>query len=143
MFASVVKLDGNPACLDVLPDIVPGVKDAAVFYGRYFGWYGWGDLVLPALLTLVPSLVFALGSGWLFGRIRPWLIYVWMLFPFACAAFPLPKAMGLWNGSFFTGYPLTLGTLDPSFAIPVSVLLIQCLLLAGGAALLVLRLRKR
>ena len=117
--------------------------EAAVFYGRYFGWYGWGDLVLPALLTLVPPLVFALGSGWLFGRIRPWLIYVWMLFPFFCAAVPLPEAMGLWNGSFFTSYPLTLGTLDPSFSVPVLVLPVQCLMLAAGVILLVLRLRKR
>ena len=26
-------------------------------------------------------LVFALGSGWLLGRLRPWLLYVWMLLP--------------------------------------------------------------
>ena len=52
--------------------------EAAVFYGRYFGWYGWGSLLLPALATLVPALVFALGCGWLLARIRPWLLYPWM-----------------------------------------------------------------
>ena len=28
--------------------------EAAAFYGRYFGWYAWGSLLLPALTTLVP-----------------------------------------------------------------------------------------
>ena len=60
--------------------------EAAVFYGRYFGWYAWGSLLLPALATLVPALVFALGCGWLLARIRPWLLYPWMLLPHV----PLP-----------------------------------------------------
>ena len=46
------------------------IGEAAVFYGRMFGWYGWGSLLLPALATLLPALVFALGSGWLLGQIR-------------------------------------------------------------------------
>ena len=85
--------------------------EAAVFYGRMFHWYSWGSLLLPALVTLLPTLVFALGSGWLAGQIRPWLVYVWMAVPFLLAALPLPDALGLWNGSFFTAYPLTLETL--------------------------------
>lgn len=110
--------------------------EAAVFYGRYFGWYAWGELLVPALVTLVPPLVFALGSGWLLGRIRPWLIYVWMAVPFVCMALPLPETMGLWNGSFFAEYPLTLGILDPAFSLPVSVVLAQCILLTCGILLL-------
>ena len=111
--------------------------EAAVFYGRYFGWYAWGELLVPTIVTLIPALVFALGSGWLLGRIRPWLIYVWMAVPFACMALPLPKTLSLWNGSFFTNYPLTLGILDPAFSLPVSVVLAQCGLLLCGIALLV------
>lgn len=113
--------------------------EAVVFYGRYFGWYAWGQLLVPALVTLIPALAFALGSGWLLGRIRPWLIYVWMAVPFACMALPLPKTLSLWNGSFFTNYPLTLGILDPAFSLPVSVVLAQCGLLLCGIALLVYR----
>ena len=115
------------------------LAEAAVFYGRYFGWYDWGQLALPALVTLVPPLVFALGSGWLLGRVRPYLLYVWMLVPFVLAALPLPDALSLWNGSFFTDYPLTLGTLDPAFTAPGGVLLLQGAVLAAGAALLTLR----
>ena len=59
---------------------------AAVFYGSLFRWQDWGSLVLPGLLTLVPPLVFALGSGWLLGRLRAWLIFPWMLLPVLLAS---------------------------------------------------------
>lgn len=110
--------------------------EAAVFYGRMFRWYNWGSLLLPALVTLLPALVFALGSGWLLGQLRPWLVYVWMAAPFLLAALPLPEALSLWNGRFFTAYPLTLGTLDPAFALPIGAVAAQAALLALGAALL-------
>ena len=119
------------------------LAEAAVFYGWYFGWHGWGELLLPALVTLAPPLVFALGSGWLLGRVRLWLLYVWMPLPFALALLPLPEALELWNGSFFTQYPLTLGTLDPAFSLPVAVLLVQCALLTAGIVLLALPRRRR
>ena len=101
--------------------------EAAVFYGRMFGWYGWG------------SLVFALGSGWLLGQVRPWLVYVWMVVPFGCMALPLPDALKIWNGQFFGEYPLTLGTLDPGFSMPAAVLIVQCALFAVGIVLLMIR----
>ena len=114
------------------------LMEAALFYGRYFGWYGWGELLAPILITLIPPLVFALGSGWLLGKIRPWLVYLWMLIPFVWMILPLPEALSLWNGSFFTNYPSVLGTLDPAFTMPQAALLAQCGLLAAGACLLVL-----
>ena len=110
--------------------------EAAVFYGRMFHWYSWGSLLLPALVTLLPTLVFALGSGWLAGQIRPWLVYVWMAVPFLPAALPLPEVLSLWNGRFFTEYPLTLGTLDPAFTLPASIAAVQIGLLVLGAVLL-------
>ena len=116
---------------------------AAVCYGRLFGWYGWGTLVLPTLVTLAPPLVFALGSGWLLGKLRPWLLYPWMAAPFVLSALPLPEALGLWNGSFFTSYPLTLDTLDPAFTIPGAAILAQCLVLAAGVLLLTLQPKHR
>ena len=119
------------------------LAEAAVFYGWYFGWYGWMELIAPALVTLLPPLAFALGSGWLLGRVRPWLLYVWMPLPLALALLPLPEALELWNGSFFTQYPLTLGTLDPAFSLPAAVLLVQCALLAAGVVLLALPPRRR
>lgn len=89
------------------------IVEAAVFYGRMFGWHDWGSLAFPALVTLLPPLVFALGSGWLLGRLKPWLLYVWMAAPVLLAVLPLPEVLGLWDGSFFTAYPLTLEGLGP------------------------------
>ena len=82
--------------------------EAAVFYGQYVPAGTAGDsLLLPALVD--PSarrLMFALGSGWLLGQIRPWLVYVWMAVPFLCMALPLPDALGIWNGQFFQQVPI-------------------------------------
>ena len=62
-----------------------------------------------------------------------------MLVPLVLLALPLPGALSVWNGSFFTRYPLTLGTLDPAFQLPPAVWGPQCALLAAGAVLLALR----
>ena len=116
--------------------------EAALFYGSYFKWYKWKELLAPALITLLPPLVFALGSGWFLGQIKVQLIYVWMVIPFVCMALPLPDALGLWNGNFFTKYPLGLGILDPDFSIPVSMISIQGALLTGGFVFLTCGVRK-
>lgn len=115
---------------------------AAVFYGRYFGWYRWGSLLLPTLVTVLPTLLFALGSGWLLGRLRPWLIYAWMLFPFLMAAFPLPQALSVWNGSLFATYPVSLGVLDPEFSLPSGVWCTQFVTLLLGVILLIAYTKK-
>ena len=113
--------------------------EAAVFYGRYFGWYRWDELALPALAVLAPPLAFALGSGWRLGRVRPWLIFPWMLLPFLLAALPLPDSLGLLNGSIFTSRPLALGVLDPDFSLPVGAIVTQGVLLFVGVLFLAIR----
>ena len=45
------------------------------------------------------------------------------------AALLLPDALGLWYEHFFTAYPLTQGTIDPEFVMPVSVIVAQITLL--------------
>ena len=82
------------------------IAETVFFYGQYFSWYSWGQLLFPALITLVPALIFALGSGWLLGQVRPWLVYVWMVVPFGCMALPLPDALKIWNGPLSTGIPV-------------------------------------
>ena len=109
---------------------------AALLYARLFGWTDWGSLALPALVILAPPLVFALGSGWLLGRLRPWLVYLWMPLPFLLQLLPLPELLSLWNGRFFSQYPLSLGTLDPAFSLPGGMCLVQSGLLAAGVVLL-------
>ena len=113
--------------------------EAAVFYGRYFGWYGWDELALPALVTLIPPLMLALGSGWLLGRIRSYLIYAWMLVPFVLMVLPLPEFLGLLNGSIFTDRPLAFDILDPTFSLPTGTIVTQCILFLMGIILLMMR----
>lgn len=108
---------------------------AAVYFEGMFGWHDWGSLILPTLLTLIPPLVFALGSGWALGRVRPWLIYGWMAFPFGLRLLPLPDLLGMLNGSLFSERPLALETLDPAFSLPAEVFVAQAALLFAGAAL--------
>lgn len=115
---------------------------AAAFYGRYFGWYHWGSLLPVVGAVLAPPLVFALGTGWLLGQLRPWLIYVWMIVPFATAALPLPQALSMWNGALFAQLPLQLGVLDPAFSLPAGVWVVQAALLAGGVLALSMACRK-
>lgn len=59
-----------------------------------------------------------------------------MAAPFVLMALPLPEVLSLWNGRFFTEYPLALGTLDPAFALPAGAAAAQTALLVLGAALL-------
>lgn len=115
------------------------LAEATVFYAWYFDWFAWGELLFPALVTLLPCLVFALGSGWLLGQVSPKLVYVWMTLPFLCMVLPLPEPLGILNGSFFATWPLTLGIMDPAFSMPVSVMAVQCLLFFAGIILLALR----
>ena len=112
------------------------IGEALFFYAWYFGWHVWGELILPALAALLPSLVFALGSGRFLGRISPKLLYVWMAFPFLCMALPLPEPFGILNGSFFSTRPLTLEVPDPPFSMPGSVIAAQGLFFLAGAVLL-------
>ena len=110
---------------------------AVVFYIRLFGWCPWRNLLFPALITLAPALIFAIGSGWALGRIQPYLVFAWMLLPVVLLALPLPKSLGMWNGSFFTNRPLSLGILDPAFSVPIEVIMIQCAVLCIGVLLIV------
>lgn len=111
---------------------------ALVFYGRMFQWYDWRSLLLPSLITLVPPLVFALGSGWMLGRLRSWLLFPWMLLPVVLAALPLPESLGLLNGSVYVERPLSLDVLDPAFSLAPATMIVQSVVLAAGVLLLFL-----
>ena len=127
---AAILTDATPA----IPRRYRAARCAAALTGIFL--LTFAILALPALITLVPSMLFVLGSGWFLGQFRPWLVYCWMPFPFLCRFLPLPDALGIWNGSFFSEYPLSLGAVDPAFRLPFSVLLPQCFLLISGVLLL-------
>ena len=116
---------------------------ALAFYGQMFHWYNWSSLLLPMAFTLAPPLIFALGSGWLLGHLRPWLIFLWMLFPVLLMVLPLPEFLGLLNGSIFVDRPLALGAVDPAFSLPAGTAAAQWMVCLAGIAFLASCLKKR
>ena len=119
------------------------VGQALGFYARLFPGYEWRVLLWPAVLTLLPPLVFAVGSGWLLGRLRAWLLFPWMLLPLALAAAPVPEWLGLLNGSVFAERPLALSEMDPAFSLSVGTVAAQGLLLLAGVAMLLIQPQKK
>ena len=113
--------------------------EAAAFYGRYFGWYAWGSLLLPALATLVPALAFALGCGWLLARIRP-LAALSVDAPALRGGGPAPaRSAGLWNGSLFTRPPAHSGDAGPGVHTARRSVIAQLVLLECGTIALFVR----
>lgn len=106
------------------------------FYAKLLGWADFGSLIAPALLALLPPIMFFLGVGWLLGRVHPALTYISMAVPFLLAYIQVPFALDMSGYSFFADYPLTLDALDPVFAVPLYVLGSRTLYMLLGVLLL-------
>ena len=92
------------------------------FCSYFFKWKDFGSLMFPALLALFPAVIFCLGLGWALGKFHPMLVYGAIAIPFLLSWLPLPWLADFSMGRFFSEYPLTIETLDPAFAISVSML---------------------
>lgn len=110
------------------------------FYGFLFGWLDYSDLILPALLTLLPPAVFCLGAGWALGRHSPALVYAVMGVVLLLCWLPLPQGLAFSLGSFFAQYPLGLDHLDPMFSMPANLAGGRCLWFTAGAGILLYQL---
>ncbi|MFQ7854584.1 MAG: hypothetical protein ACLRIS_05090 [Flavonifractor plautii] len=86
-------------------------------------------------MILVPPLVFALGSGWLLGRLRPWLLYVWMLLPLPWRPCLCRRPWGCGTAACARPIPDS-GDAGPGFLLPAAAWAVQGLLLAAGVLLL-------
>lgn len=103
------------------------------FYVSLFGWMNYGELVLPALLVLIPPVIFCLGAGLMLSRFRPTLLYVFMAAMVLLSVLPLPPAISVSLSGFFPQFPLTLDTLAPAFHVPGWLLVSRfSLALLGG-----------
>ncbi len=101
---------------------VCGAALALGFYGAVFGWMGFASLAAPGLLVLVPAVVFCLGLGWMLGRINGALLYAAIAGILLVSQLPMPAAVDFTLGTFFGTFPKTLGTMDPAFTVPPSIL---------------------
>lgn len=113
------------------------------FYVSIFGWLNYGELFLPALLTLLPPVIFCLGTGLTLSRIQPSLIYALMVAVLLLSMLPLPSTVSLSLNSFFSQYPLTVGVLDPAFSIPSNVAASKAVVIILGIALTLLAANMR
>lgn len=94
------------------------------FYAVNFRFTNFGGFVLPAMITLVPAMIFTLGLGMAAGRLRPSLVYVLMLVVLLLGYFPLPYAVDLFGSNFFQGFPLKIpmgADMEPAFTVPAGV----------------------
>lgn len=123
--------------------VIVSVLPAGIFYGRVFRCYPLGMIAGVSLITLLPILVFAVGSGRMLAHAGRPFLYLWMIVPFVLRVCPLPEAFGLLNGSLFADRPLQLGGLDPEFSLSTGAVIVQCLLFLLGMFLILFRVRSR
>ncbi|BAQ13921.1 hypothetical protein CBB2_1811 [Clostridium botulinum] len=93
------------------------------FYAVNFNFTNFGKLVLPAVITLLPAMLFVFGLGALGGRYHQGVIFILMAAVMLVSFIPLPYAVDLFGGNFFTKYPESLELVEPAFSIPVSVVI--------------------
>lgn len=112
----------------------------AVFYASFFGYYGFGAFILPALLEIIPCFVFSVGIGHLAGRIHQGLVYALLPIVFITGFLGAAGAFDLFGGGFFSAYPLTLPVNsdgEPGFVMNSTWLLARFIYLVAGAAILI------
>lgn len=78
--------------------------------------YAWIRCAAVLVAAAVQIIAVRLMAAWLYGRLFRW--YRW-------DSLLLPQALGLWNGSLFSEYPLGLAGLDSAFTLPVAVWAVQ------------------
>lgn len=120
-------------CLLALMMFLLGMVFLAVLFG---GAVRPLSLLAPAVLVLVPSLVFITGIGLAAGKIHPSLFYILMALVLLSGILPLPDAAALFGKGYFNSYPLSAGTLDPVFTVTAPMLIGRAVYLAAGAFLL-------
>lgn len=100
------------------------------------------SLIAPTVVVLLPALIFVLGLGLLAGHMQS--AFIFALMPLVMAADLLPVADGarLLAGSYFSGFPLSLDTLDPAFVLSSDLAAGRLVYLAAGGAFIIIALHK-
>ena len=114
---------------------------AGVFYAVAFGFTGFGSLLGPLVLAVLPPFLLALGGGMLAGRLHRGLPFALIPAALLLAVWTPPEALDLFGTGFFAGYPAGLGTVDPGFSVPAGQAAGRAVAGAAGAAMAALALR--
>ena len=116
------------------------------FYSALFAFREYTAFIIPALVTIVPCFVFALGAGHLAGRIHPGLLYALMPVAFAMAFARLPGGFDPFGGGYYTSAPLSLpigADGEPAFVLNAVFIAARALYSAVGIAFFFLGTRRR
>jgi hypothetical protein len=95
---------------------------SALFYIKIFRFTDFSTFLLPALLTLLPAMLFILGVGMLLGRLHIGTLYGLMGLLLLLERIPLIKHLDLFGSNFYQHFPLTISTMpgqEPAFIIPM------------------------
>ena len=92
-----------------------------------------GELLVAAILALLPALLFLLGLGLAAGRVHPGLVFLIVPVTALFLLLPLPMAAQLFAMDWFSTWPLHLA-LDPPLSVPAAVLAGRLLYGALGLA---------
>lgn len=101
---------------------ISAITVSFVFYADIFHFTNFGVFIAPILLVLLPAMLFVLGIGIALGELHPALVYALIPVTLLLTLLPLPDALNLLGGSFFSSYPTMLNIVEPPFSVPLSVL---------------------
>ena len=107
-----------------------------IFYTVLFRFTDFRGFIIPALLVLIPAMLFLLGLGFTLGKFHPALLYILIPAVLLLPLLNLPYSVDLFSASFFTDYPAALNTIEPSFSVPPSVLIGKFVYSAAGIFLI-------
>jgi hypothetical protein len=114
------------------------------FYKVNFHFTSFGSLVFPSIMTLLPAMLFVLGLGAFGGRCHQAVVFVLMVVMILINYVPLPYAVDLFGGNFYSNYPASLDIVEPAFSIPIGILSGKFIYgLVGIAMMLIAGIRKK
>lgn len=121
----------------VLISMVP-ILYSLWFYSTNFHFLSFGSLVLPAFITIVPSMLFVFGIGSIGGRYNQGVIFGLMIVVLLINYVPLPYEIDLFGGNFFEKYPKSLSVVEPAFSIPIEVVIGKLIFGLTGLLMIIL-----
>ena len=115
------------------------------FFIILFRFNSFGDFILPIILTLVPCLLFVLGTGLLLGGLQHNILYILMIAALLFTFLPLPDFFDLYGARFFSTHPLTLSVEsdgEPAFTLPASFILGRFSFCTAGVLMILLGVKR-
>ena len=115
---------------------------AGIFYGAVFGFTGFGSLLGPLAVAVLPPFLLLLGGGMLAGRVHRGCLFALIPLVLLLAVWTPSEALDLFGTAFFAGYPASLSVLDPGFSLPAGQAAGRALVSLAGMAMAVFSFRQ-